>query len=210
MTMKTFKQFIAEAPLDPKSKTLHAFDMDDTLFHHDDRFLKVHVVDQHGRIVRSLNNREFNNDQLKPGESYDFKAFKSSRLFAKSAHPIRPMLAKLKAIHKQNKNVEILTARSDLKDKDLFGRHLARHGIDINKVHVRRAGNLPGDPATTKRQVLSDLIKQHGYNAVHFYDDSERNVQSIAQLKQDHPHVDVVTHHVQHEGGKVKIKTQRH
>lgn len=66
--MKSFRIFMTEEDRkDPKSKTLHAFDMDETLFHHDSSKLQVHVKDAHGKHVKSLSNQEFNHHKLEPG-----------------------------------------------------------------------------------------------------------------------------------------------
>ena len=103
--MRYFKHLREEVQerKDPKSKTLHAFDMDEVLFHHDHSKLKVHVKDQQGKRVQSLTNTEYNDHKLKHGHSYDYSDFKSHKVFQKSAHPIHKMINKLKAIHKNNK-----------------------------------------------------------------------------------------------------------
>jgi hypothetical protein len=200
---------------DEKSKTLHAFDMDETLFHHDHSKLKIHVKDKQGKTVHSLNNQEFNNHKLHPDHHYDFSEFRSTHVFRQSARPIHKMIRKLKAIHKNNKNVEIVTARSDLDDKHGFMKALKKHGIPAGKgehdIHVRRTGNdtNAASPGDSKRRALSHLIKKHGYTKVHLYDDSEHNLSHFASLKQDHPHVELHAHHVQHDPAtnKVHIKT---
>jgi len=208
--MKTFSQFISEKK-DPSSDTLHAFDIDDTLFHHDNNALKIHVNDEHGNRVKSLTNQEFNNHKLEPGHKYDFSAFKSSDVFNKTAKPIRSMIGKMKGIHKNNKNVEILTARADFDDKDKFAKKMGSYGIDINKIHVRRAGNQAGvPPAEAKRRVLSGLIKKEGYKKVHLYDDSKSNIDAALSLKKDHPDVEIHGHHVEHQpDGTHKITTYK-
>jgi len=43
--MQSFRQFIFEKK-DPTSSTAHLFDIDDTLFHHDNDKLRVHVRDK--------------------------------------------------------------------------------------------------------------------------------------------------------------------
>ena len=205
-------EYIAEAKKDPDSNTLHAFDMDETLFAHDHHKLRVHVHDEHGRKVRTLTNQEFNTHQLPPGHKYDFSEFKSSDVFGDSAKPIRKMIAKMKAIHKNNKNVEILTARSDLDDKDKFAHHMQKYGIDTKQIHVRRAGNLEGmKPAKAKAAVMSNLIHSNAYDKVHLYDDSHDNLNEFLKLKKQHPEVDFHAHHVQHdpETGDVNITTRK-
>ena len=193
-----FTQFLEES----KRNILHVFDMDETLFHYPDPKTepKIHVTNSAGERVKSLSNVQFNNHKLEPNHKYDFSDFKSSDVFAKSAHPIKKMIKRLKNIQRRNPNVEILTARADMDDKDKFGHHLKKHGIDINKVHVRRAGNLDkGTPAERKKSIVSKLINHHGYDEVHLYDDSQENLTHFLSLKQHHPKVKLVAHHVQHD-----------
>ena len=47
--MISFKDFLTE---ETKPKTLHAFDMDEVLFHHDNSKVKVHVKDKEGKPVK--------------------------------------------------------------------------------------------------------------------------------------------------------------
>jgi len=192
-----FTEFLSEQ----KRKILHVFDMDETLFHYPDpkTEAKIHVKNSAGERVKSLTNVQFNNHKLEPHHNYDFSEFKSSDVFTKSAHPINKMIKRLKNIHRRNPHVEILTARADMDDKDKFGSHLKKHGIDINKIHVRRAGNLDkGTPAERKKSIVSGLIKNHGYDEVHLYDDSHTNLNHFLSLKQHHPDTKLVAHHVQH------------
>lgn len=193
-----YQDFLTEQ----KRKILHVFDMDETLFHYPDpkTEAKIHVKNSAGERVKSLTNVQFNNHKLEPHHSYDFSEFKSSDVFTKSAHPINKMIKRLKNIHRRNPHVEILTARADMDDKNKFGSHLKKHGIDINKIHVRRAGNLDkGTPAERKKSIVSGLIKNHGYDEVHLYDDSHDNLTHFLSLKQHHPDTKLVAHHVKHD-----------
>jgi len=210
--MKTIQQFFEELKKDAKSKTLHAFDMDEVLFHHDHSKVKVHVKDKSGKRVESLTNQEYNSHKLKPEHSYDYSEFRSSKVFKKSATPIHKMINKLRAIHKNNKNVRIVTARSDMDDKHGFMKTLKHHGIDPHEVHVHRAGNTgEKTPALAKHKVIGDLIKKHGYKKVHLYDDSKDNLEKFKSLKHDHPDVEFHAHHVEHhpETGHVKLTTTK-
>lgn len=201
--MKSFSQFLYENPT-----TLHAFDMDETIFGHDHDKLRVHVRDKKtGRRVMSLTNTQFNMHKLNPAHEYDFSDFRSANVFKKSAYPIRPMLAKMKAIHNRGGKVEIVTARSDMDDKEEFGKHLKKYGVDIGKIHVRRSGNLNprGGAAVNKAQMISNLIQQHGYKEVHLYDDSVENLQHHLALKKRHPDVTFHAHHVTHDPSTGKV-----
>jgi hypothetical protein len=209
--MITFKDHMVVEMLDREHPTLHAFDMDETRFAHDHSKLRVHVLDQGGNRVRTLSNQEFNTHDLQPGHNYDFSEFRSADIFSKSAHPIKKMIAKLKAIHKNNKNVEILTARSDMDDKEKFAHVMKKYGIDIGQIHVRRAGNTGKKPAEAKKQVIHDLINKEGYKKVHLYDDSKDNLDSFLSLKGKHKDVEFNAHHVQHypETGQTIINSRK-
>ena len=172
--MIKFSQFIVEDRTKPEG--LHAFDMDETLFAHDHSKLRVHVMDPYGTRVQTLTNQEFNTHKLPPGHRYDFGEFRSSDIFTQSAKPIHRMIAKLKAIQKNGGKTAILTARSDLDDQKKFAHHMAKYGIDIDKTHVYRAGNLEGKPADTKAMVMRDILNKAGHKKVHLYDDSMDNV----------------------------------
>ena len=205
--MIKFSQFIVEDKKKPEG--LHAFDMDETLFAHDHHKLRVHVTDPSGKRVRTLTNQEFNTHQLPKGHNYDFSEFRSSDIFTQSAKPIRKMIAKLKAIQKNGGKTAILTARSDLDDQKKFAHHLMKYGIDIDKTHVHRAGNLEGKPADTKAMVMRDLLNKHGHKKVHLYDDSMANLDKFLKLKKDYPETEFHAHHVEHdaETGEVKVTT---
>lgn len=205
--MLTFSAYLEEAT----GKTGVMFDMDETLVSHDHDKLKVHVNDENGRRIASLTNQQYNSHKLKPGHTYDYSEFKSASTFKKSSKPIGKMIAKMRAIRKNTPHVHIVTARTDMDDKHAFGHHMAAHGIDINQVHVHRAGNIKAPTDVAKKQIISGLIKKHGYKHVHLYDDHPGNLETFKSLKADHPDVTFHAHHVDHDPktGNVKITTTR-
>lgn len=207
--IKNYLQYLEES----KATTLHSFDMDETLFSHHHNKLRVHVRDNDGKLIKSLTNQQFNKYKLQSGEKFDFKNFTSSRVFNQTAKPIHKMINHLKKLHHDGHKVEILTARGDLDDKQSFSKRLMKDGIDISKVHVRRAGNIEGtSTGDRKRKVLSDLIKQHSYKEVHLYDDDIANHNHFAKLRDDHPNVRLYSHVVHHNEntGQTTMKTIRH
>jgi hypothetical protein len=122
------------------------------------------------------------------------------------------MIAKMKAIKKNKGNVEMLTARADLDDKQKFAGHMGKYGIDITPgsgIHVRRAGNIGGKPADSKAAHIADAIKREKLSEVNLYDDSIDNIKGMLKLKKDFPEVTFHGHHVQHDPqtGRVKIET---
>lgn len=205
-----FTEFLEEA----HGKEYHAYDIDETLFAHDHNKLRVHVRDKHtGEKVASLTNQQYNTHKLAPNHKYDFAEFRSSKVFKKTAKPIHSMISHMKAMHNRGHKVEMVTARQDLDNKDKFAHHMAKHGIDIYKLHVRRAGNVdPNGPSgPNKAKVISDQIKQNGYKHVHLYDDSQSNLDHFLKLKDKHPQVAFHAHLVQHDPqtNRVKLTTTR-
>lgn len=174
----------------PGNQDLIIFDIDDTLMH---TTAEIKVI-KNGQIIRSLNNQEFNTYTLKPGEEFDFGEFRSAEKFRQESKPIVKMIHKLKTIlnHAGNAKVIMLTARSDFDDKETFLQTFRDLGIDMNRVHVHRAGNLPGNehPAHKKAVWVRKYLNTGKYGHVRLYDDSMSNLRVFKDLKQEYPTVD--------------------
>jgi len=195
--------------------SLHAFDVDGTLMH---TTARVHVRNKAGDRVASLSHDEFNKHKLHPDHHYDFSEFRSSSLFHKE-NPIRPMLAKMKAIHKNTQNhphskVIINTARADFDDKHHFAHAWKKFGVDItpqkgNKhIHVERAGNIHTNHTIPdkKAMVMRKHLDTGHYHEAHLYDDDKKNLHAFLKLKHDYPHIKFHAHHVQHDGSTKEYK----
>ena len=53
---------------------------------------------------------------------------------------------------------------------------------------------------------ISDAIKKHGYSHVHLYDDSKANINSMLELKKQHPDVTFHGHHIEHQpDGSIRV-----
>lgn len=183
--MITFKKFLSEAQL-------HVFDIDDTLFH-TTALIKVR---KDGKIIHSLTNQEFNSYKLKSGEKFDFDEFGSSKKFHDESVPMHTMLDNLKRIHNRIKNnlspgskIIMNTARGDFDDKDKFLDKFKQHGVDIDDIHVHRAGTLPGDepPATKKLVFIRRYLDKKPYKEVFMYDDSRSNLRAFLTLQKEYP-----------------------
>ena len=127
-----FKEFIVEGVVQKKS--LHVFDIDDTLMH---TTAQIHVKDPHGKVVRTLTNQEFNNHKLPKGHSYDFGEFRNAEKFNKESKPMPNMVNHLKkvaanhVIRAGNINQDSLPAEK--KAKVIHG-YVAKH--KYNDVHM--------------------------------------------------------------------------
>ncbi len=193
---------------DKPTGILTIFDIDDTLFH---TTAKINVV-KDGKVVRSLTNQEFNNYELGDGEEYDFGEFRNAEKFRQESEPIDPMLDELKTIldHTRGK-VIMLTARADFDDKDTFLQTFKDHGIDMNKIHVHRAGNLPGDskPAEKKAVWVRRYLDTGKFNQVSLYDDSISNLRVFKELADEYPDIVFHAYHISGHGDVNQLEERK-
>ena len=208
----SFGIYYEELEITEESKSgLTIFDIDDTLFH---TTAAIGVL-KDGKKIKTLTNQEFNTYSLAPGESFDFSEFKDANKFEKESQPIRPLIAKLKAILNNAKRVGsdviILTARANFNDKNPIIKKFASYGIDIkNDVHLYRAGNEPGDasPAENKARYIRRFLNTNKYSRVRLIDDSMSNLRKFLQLSKEFPEIEFEANLVTPEAKIVKIKEQ--
>lgn len=200
--MLNFREFISEQ----SDRGLTIFDIDETLFH-----TKALVqIKKDGKIVRELDNREYNTYKLKPGESYDYGQFGDAELFRKTSTPIGKMVGKMKAILKRavkkGSRVIVVTARANFDDKDIFLDTFRAHGIDIDSAYVERAGNLNlGSPAKNKRFVFHKYLRSGDYKRIRLFDDSKQNLNSFMALAKQYPDVEFEAWFVNKDGSTRKF-----
>jgi len=178
--MENFRAYISEA----KNKGLSIFDIDDTMFKTKAR---VKVMPS----GKTLTPQQFNTYKLGRGEEFDFGEFKSAKIFQQTAVPIGKMIAKFKAILKNavksGSKVIIVTARGDMDDKKLFLDTFRSHGIDIDKSHIIRAGNLGmKSSAEAKAQVFKQFLDTNEYSRIRLFDDDKSNLKALLSLKDDY------------------------
>ena len=180
------------------SGKLVIFDIDDTLVNTDTRV----NVKRDGRVVKSLDSHEFTHYKLQPGEEFDFGAFRDAREFFTKARPIPGMIRQLKQDINTGNRVIMLTARSDFNDRDIFLDTFRRFGIDMDKVHVYRAGNLAIKAATEEKKkiILRHLLGKEHFDKLIMYDDSIPNLDAFLSLKQEYPWSKFYAWHVDKNG----------
>lgn len=195
-----FKEFIG-------SGTLTVFDIDETLFH---TKAKIRVV-KNGKVVRELDNQQFNTYKRKAGEEYDYGEFKSAELFNKTSVPVHKMINKAKAIVKAKKNPDsraiICTARADFDNKKLFLQTFRDHGLPIDDMHVERAGNLGIDSsAEAKKVVFRKYLNSKNYIKARLYDDAMSNLKAFLELSDEYPGIKFEAWFVNHDGSVKRVK----
>lgn len=201
--MLSFRSFITEQT---RGKGLTIFDIDETLF----RTKALVKVMKDGKLVRTLDNQQYNEYKLQPGETYDYGEFKNAQIFHDTSIPIWSMIKKAKAIITNAVNagskVIVVTARSDFDDKKKFLDTFRRYGIDIDKVYVERSGNLNlGSSAKNKRFIFHKYLRGGKYERVRFFDDAMSNITMFKALQKHYPDVKFEAYHVQHDGTLRKV-----
>ena len=173
-----------------KKNGITFFDIDETLYR---TFAKIKVI-KNGKVVKELNNQEFNTYDLKPGESYNFDEFRNAEFFAKTSIPIKKTINRVKkmisSINDKGKKSKIvfLTARSDFDDKRTFLNRFKQDGIDIDKIYVERAGNMKtGTVAERKKQIIMKYLESGIYLKVRLVDDDITNLKQFLSIKDEIP-----------------------
>ena len=174
-------------------KTIHAYDVDETLFGHGKKGkpnVQVHVKDASGKRVQSLSNQEFNTHKLDKdkGHSYDFSEFQSAKTFSKTSTPNKKTIKDVKRKQARGQNVHIITARSKFDKPSEFQGHLKKHGIDVpmNKIHY--TGGMKGsDVGKKKVDTAKGIAKQSGAKTTHMYDDAAKVNNAFEKEKQNNP-----------------------
>jgi len=175
-----------------KDNGLTIFDIDDTLFH---TTAKIGVV-KDGKKVKELTNQQFNTYKLKAGEKFDFGQFKDADKFYKESQPINKMLDKAKAIlknvgKKPGSRIVIITARNDFNNKQKFLKTFTKHGLDMRKIRVERAGKITdvSNVALKKVIIIRNYLNTGNFKRVRLFDDSMANLRAFLNMQKDFPQV---------------------
>lgn len=200
--MHSFSQFINEQA----GKGLTIFDIDETMFK---TKAKVKVI-KDGEVIKSLDNKAYNDYKLKRGEKFDYGEFRSAEIFNKTSTPIARMINKVKAVLKNatkvGSKVIIVTARPNFDNRDLFLDTFRNQGIDIDNIYVERAGNLGSGPADQNKKVIfKKYLDKNVYKRLRLFDDSITNLKTFMNLKTDYPDVDFQAYHAKPNGSVRKV-----
>jgi hypothetical protein len=175
---------------------LHCFDLDDTLF---ETTAKVSIL-KNKKFYRYLRPSEYTNYVLDEDEEYCYKEFECSNKFFMESRPIIPIVNIMNKLSKRKDcDVIINTARSDLDNKELFLKKFRIHDIDIDNIHVERAGNIENCESVSirKTMVIAKYLKLKSYKKVFMYDDSTKNLQSILDMNKYYNSTKFIGYHVQ-------------
>ena len=174
-----------------KKTTVHAYDVDETLFGHGKKGkpnVQVHVNDASGKRVKSLSNQEFNTHKLDKGHSYDFSEFQSAKKFSQTASPNKKVIKDIKRKQARGQNVHLITARSKFDNPSEFQGHLKKHGVDVEKSNIHYTGGMRGgDIGKKKVDVANAVAKKSGAKSIHMYDDAAKVHKAFEAEKKEKP-----------------------
>lgn len=201
--MKSFSEYLEER----SGIGLTIFDIDETMFK---TKAKVKVM-KDGKLVKSLDNQQFNKYKLKKGESFDFGQFRSAEIFNKTSTPIARMIDKVKVILKNatkaGSKVIIVTARPNFDNKELFLDTFRKQGIDIDNIYVERAGNLGTGPAAQNKVVIfKKYLDQKKFRRMRLFDDAMSNIKAFLDLKKEYKDVDFEGYLAKENGSVNRIR----
>lgn len=187
---------------------LTVFDIDETLFH---TAAKILVI-KDGKVVKELDNRQFNTYILQDGESFDFSQFTNAQFFHDTSVPIETMWKRAKSTldgigRRPGSKVIIVTARSDFDDKEMFLNTFRKHGLDIDKIHVHRAGNLNMPSAAAKKKIIGQYLATGQFDMVRLFDDAESNLRGFLSLKDEFPDITFKAYMVLDDGSIREYRT---
>ncbi len=196
-------------------KTLSLFDIDDTLFEVKAKIIIKNAIT--GEEITQITPGEYNSYEHCNEEELDFSQFICTNTFVDTSLPIKNVIDVLKKLHSiakiSDSEVYLLTARQDFDDKEKFLEFLIKHGIEAGhkneqKVHVLRAGNIPGlDNASKKYQIIKELLKNNCFDSVSLYDDSISNLKAFQNIELVYPNINVEPYLIK-EGKIKKIKKE--
>ena len=200
--MNNLKQF-----MEAYDKGLTIFDVDDTLFKTKARVLVRKIG---GGTSKPLSPRQFNVYKLGKEEYYDYGEFRSSKLFFQTATPIGRMIKKAKAIIRnavaKGSKVIIVTARSDMDDRDLFIKTFEMHGIPMDNVHIYRAGNSGKSSAKAKQIIFKQFLDTGKFGRIRLFDDHVENLKALLDLQSVYPDVEMFAYKADAKGSVKRIK----
>lgn len=191
-TSAILEEYIEEKARGTRKKTtVHAYDVDETLFGHGKKGkpnVQVHVKDASGKRVQSLSNQEFNTHKLDKGHSYDFSEFQSAKKFKETSSPNKKVIKDIKRKQARGQNVHLITARSKFDKPGEFQGHLKKHGIDVDKKNIHYTGGMKGgDIGKKKVDVANAVAKQSGAKTTHMYDDAAKVHKAFEKEKKENP-----------------------
>ncbi len=180
LLLENWRKFLNESKL-------RVFDFDDTLA---TTTSKVKLTQADGS-KRNLTPDEFATYELQPGESYDEETAFIEFADVRDGEEIRQIANILRNVvdaGTEGRKIAILTARS-AEAQQPIANFLEEIGVDSSKVEIMTLSST--DPQDKKDWIKREI--QAGADDIEFFDDSQDNVAAVESLKDDYPHIRLVS-----------------
>ena len=188
-----FGNYLTEFARDQYGKGITFVDIDETMFN---TFAEV-LVKKDGKVVRSLDNQEFNSYVKKEGEEWDFGQFRDAAFFRKTSIPIPQTFNRIKRMISQIKmndsgsKIVFLTARGAFNDLAEFKRAFKDNGVTIDGKIVDVSFMPEGEKMSVdkdKKRRMMEYIKTGEYRRVRLIDDHKPNLKALKDIEKQLPH----------------------
>jgi len=175
---------------------LSFFDIDETIFK---TFAKIIVKDKHsGKVLKELDNQEFNSYKLGENEEFDFGQFRNAKLFKETSIPIdktikrvQRMIDKIESTERgSGSRIIFLTARADFDNKHDVIETFEKYGIKIKKptTYIERSGNIKtGTVDEKKKQIMLRYLQEGKYRRIRLIDDHKANLKALLDIEKNLP-----------------------
>ena len=134
---------------------------------------------------------------------YDFKQFRSGKLFYDTSQPIEKTIIRLQSMYKKIMNkaqaygaeskIIFLTARADFDSKAAILNTFKKYGIQIDNkdiFYIERTGNIKeGSVPQKKKKVIATYLDTGKYDRARIIDDHKGNILEFLKLKKDYKDV---------------------
>ena len=180
LLLENWRKFLNESKL-------RVFDFDDTLA---TTTSKVKLTQADGS-KRNLTPDEFATYELQPGESYDEETAFIEFADVRDGEEIRQIANILRNVvdaGTEGRKIAILTARAPTAQQPIAN-FLKEIGVDSSKVEIVTLSST--DPQDKKDWIKREI--QAGADDIEFFDDSQDNVAAVESLKDDYPHIRLVS-----------------
>ena len=188
-----FGNYLTEFARDQYGKGITFVDIDETMFN---TFAEV-LVKKDGKVVRSLDNQEFNSYVKKEGEEWDFGQFRDAAFFRKTSIPIPQTFNRIKRMISQIKmndsgsKIVFLTARGTFDNLAEFKRAFKDNGVTIDGKIVDVSFMPEGEKMSVdkdKKRRMMEYIKTGEYRRVRLIDDHKPNLKALKDIEKQLPH----------------------
>lgn len=187
------REELAKALKGKKGGSLIAVDLDDTLLK---TTAKIMVRFPDGR-EELLSTEQYGKLRNVPHEP-DFREFSDPHKFITESTVMPNNMALFAQLQEAAKSrmeddgsrIIILTARSDFASKDHVIYYLASIGVDVDRVHFERAGNISkGCTGSNKRKIVESYLDNNEFASFILIDDSISNLEKVFDIAESRPDV---------------------